>query len=98
MKSESEERLSIIEGSPYIDAALFHDFTYVAMGHLHQPQRVTSDTIRYSGSLLKYSFSESNHRKSVTMVDLDENKQVELEYFRSEERRVGKERRGHVMQ
>ena len=81
MESESEERLSMIGGSPYIDAALFHDFTYVAMGHLHQPQRVTSDTIRYSGSLLKYSFSESNHRKSVTMVDLDENKQVELEYF-----------------
>lgn len=73
MESESEERLSMIGGTPYIDASLFDDFAYVAMGHLHQPQRVTRDEIRYSGSILKYSFSEATHRKSVTMIDLDEN-------------------------
>lgn len=72
MESESEERLSMIGGSPYVDARLFHDFTYVALGHLHQPQRVTKDTIRYSGSLLKYSFSEAIHKKSVAVVELDE--------------------------
>ena len=72
MESESEERLSMIGGSPYIDAHLFKDFTYVALGHLHQPQRVTKETIRYSGSLLKYSFSEANHKKSVTAIEIGE--------------------------
>ncbi|ARI77316.1 exonuclease SbcCD subunit D [Halobacillus mangrovi] len=73
METESEERLSMIGGSPYIDARLFEDFSYVALGHLHQAQRVTADHIRYSGSILKYSFSEANHNKSVTMVELEAN-------------------------
>lgn len=71
MESESEERLSMIGGSPYVDARLFKAFSYVALGHLHQPQRVTEDYIRYSGSILKYSFSEVNHAKSVTLIDMD---------------------------
>lgn len=71
MESESEERLSMIGGSPYVDAHLFKDFSYVALGHLHQSQRVTQDYIRYSGSILKYSFSEVNHEKSVTVIDMD---------------------------
>lgn len=70
MESESEERLSMIGGSPYIDAHLFKDFNYVALGHLHQPQKVTKDYIQYSGSLLKYSFSEAKQKKSVTLVSL----------------------------
>lgn len=72
MESESEERLSMIGGSPYVEASIFKNFSYVALGHLHQSQRVTEDFIRYSGSILKYSFSEANHTKSVTMVELDE--------------------------
>ncbi|MCA0983090.1 exonuclease SbcCD subunit D [Halobacillus yeomjeoni] len=79
MESESEERLSMIGGSPYIDAHLFKDFAYVALGHLHQPQRVTADHIRYSGSILKYSFSEVNHQKSVTIVEMDEQGQTSFE-------------------
>lgn len=71
MESDSEERLSMIGGSPYVDAALFQPFTYAAFGHLHQAQRIGGDHIRYSGSPLKYSFSEANHKKSVTMVELD---------------------------
>ncbi|QDP40400.1 exonuclease SbcCD subunit D [Radiobacillus deserti] len=81
MESESEERLSMVGGSPYVDTAMFHDFSYVALGHLHQPQRVTSDTIRYSGSILKYSFSEANHKKSVTMVDLSETGEAILTFI-----------------
>ncbi|WP_181348392.1 exonuclease SbcCD subunit D [Thalassobacillus sp. CUG 92003] len=72
MESESEERLSMIGGSSYVDARIFKHFTYVAMGHLHQPQKVWYDHIRYSGSLLKYSFSEATHNKSVSIIDLDE--------------------------
>ncbi|MGR9049990.1 exonuclease SbcCD subunit D [Halobacillus faecis] len=79
MESESEERLSMIGGSPYVDAHLFKAFSYVALGHLHQPQRVTEDYIRYSGSILKYSFSEVNHAKSVTLVDMDREGSCELE-------------------
>jgi DNA repair protein SbcD/Mre11 len=71
MESDSEERLSMIGGSPYVDASLFEPFTYAAFGHLHQAQRITSDHIRYSGSPLKYSFSEANHKKSVTIIELD---------------------------
>lgn len=70
MESESEERLSMIGGSPYIDSQLFKDFSYVALGHLHQRQKVNFDHIQYSGSILKYSFSEEKHIKSVQMVEL----------------------------
>ncbi|EQB36164.1 MULTISPECIES: exonuclease SbcCD subunit D [Virgibacillus] len=72
METESEERLSMIGGTPYVDARLFEPFSYVAMGHLHQPQRIHRKTIRYSGSILKYSFSESNQQKSITVVELDQ--------------------------
>lgn len=71
MESESEERLSMLGGAPYIQAELFRDFSYVALGHLHQPQRVQDESIRYSGSILKYSFSEARHKKGVTVVELD---------------------------
>ncbi|WP_226579175.1 exonuclease SbcCD subunit D [Halobacillus litoralis] len=79
MESESEERLSMIGGSPYVDAHLFKEFQYVALGHLHQPQRVTRDYIRYSGSILKYSFSEVHQKKSVTVVNMDEKGHCEIE-------------------
>lgn len=72
MESESEERLSMIGGSPYVDVDLFEVFDYVALGHLHQPQLVKSDRVQYSGSLLKYSFSEHKQKKSVTLVELNE--------------------------
>lgn len=71
MESESEERLSVIGGAPYVDASLFEAFTYTALGHLHQPQKVKYEHIRYSGSILKYSFSEANHQKSFTLIELD---------------------------
>ena len=53
-----------------MSAELFDSFDYVAMGHIHGPQKVGRDTLRYSGTPLKYSFSEVNHRKSVTVVEL----------------------------
>ncbi|MBM7552534.1 exonuclease SbcCD subunit D [Thalassobacillus pellis] len=77
METESEERLTMVGGSPYVDASLFKNFSYVALGHLHQPQRVKHDHIRYSGSLLKYSFSEADQKKGVTVVELDEQGQYQ---------------------
>ena len=70
-KSDSVRPLSI-GGTEYIDVSYFEKFDYVALGHLHKPQKVKHDYIRYSGSLLKYSFSEVNQKKSVTIVEFNE--------------------------
>ena len=59
-----------VGGSDNVDAAIFADFDYVALGHLHGPQNVGSNRIRYCGTPLKYSFSEAEHYKSVTIVEL----------------------------
>ncbi len=69
-ESDSERPLSI-GGIDKVPSTLFRGFDYVALGHLHAPQRLGVDTIRYSGSILKYSFSEIAQKKSVTIVDMD---------------------------
>ncbi|GAA4071514.1 exonuclease SbcCD subunit D [Amphibacillus indicireducens] len=79
MESDSEDRLSMIGGSPYVDVNLFEAFNYAALGHLHQPQKISSDRVQYSGSLLKYSFSEASQKKSMTLIDLDQQGQVFFE-------------------
>ncbi len=71
IESESERKLTI-GGQEIIDASILKDFEYVAFGHLHSRQKVIYDHIRYSGSILKYSFSEINQIKSVTIVDIKE--------------------------
>lgn len=71
IRSESESTLSV-GGTEIIDASVFDAFDYVALGHLHAPQKVERETIRYSGSLMKYSFNEVNQRKSITIVDTDD--------------------------
>ena len=72
------EELSI-GGSENVDAEVFEGFDYVAMGHLHGPQRAGGDHIRYCGTPLKYSFSEEKHHKSVTMVTLGEKGSVQID-------------------
>ncbi|HKL79510.1 MAG TPA: exonuclease SbcCD subunit D, partial [Mobilitalea sp.] len=59
-----------IGGLDNIDTSVFEAFDYVALGHLHGPQRIGRDTVRYAGSPLKYSFSEARHIKSVTMIEI----------------------------
>ena len=66
---ESERPLSV-GGSTQVPAAVFGGFDYVALGHLHRPQRCGADTVRYAGSLMKYSFSEHSHDKSVSVVEI----------------------------
>lgn len=68
--SESEVPLSV-GGSEIIDVSLFDDFDYVALGHLHAPQKVGRETVRYSGSLMCYSFDEVDQGKSIVIVDTD---------------------------
>lgn len=69
-RSDSED--ISVGGTDNVDAAAFDGFDYVALGHIHRPQNVGSDTIRYCGSPLKYSFSEAPYEKSVTVVELKE--------------------------
>ena len=61
-----------VGGSDNVDAAVFENFDYVALGHIHGPQNMGSERIRYCGTPLKYSFSEAGHKKSVTVVELEE--------------------------
>lgn len=65
---ESEELF--VGGSENVDASLFDDFDYVALGHIHGPQKVGRESIRYCGTPLKYSFSEVNHKKGLGLVEL----------------------------
>lgn len=69
--SDSERRISI-GGEDIIDTAVLDSFQYVALGHLHKPQKVGRDSVRYAGSLLKYSASEVDHKKVITLVEMDE--------------------------
>ena len=74
---EGSEEISV-GGSDNVDASVFENFDYVALGHIHGPQNIGSNKIRYCGTPLKYSFSEANHYKSVTVVTLGAKGELEL--------------------
>ena len=78
-RSESEE--TIVGGLDNVDAQVFADFDYVALGHLHRPQSCERPTIRYSGSPLKYSFSEVNDSKTITIANMGANGGVEFDFM-----------------
>ncbi|ELE7131073.1 exonuclease SbcCD subunit D [Vibrio harveyi] len=80
IESESERPLSI-GGSDRVSHEHFLSFDYVALGHLHQPQKKGEEYIRYSGSLMKYSFGEQNQKKGFTLVEIDQNGFVSAEHF-----------------
>ena len=73
---ESEELA--IGGLDNISASHFEGYDYVALGHIHRPQKILKETIRYSGTPLKYSLSEMNHKKTVTVVELKEKDNIEI--------------------
>ena len=77
--SESEE--ISVGGLENVDGSLFDDFDYVALGHLHRPQRMGRETMRYSGAPLKYSFSEADHTKSVTVVIMGGKGDIRIDEF-----------------
>lgn len=68
-RSESEE--CTVGGLDRVDPSVFAPFDYVALGHIHGPQHVGRDTIRYCGTPLKYSFSEATQKKSVSIIDIE---------------------------
>lgn len=76
-ETSDSEQLAI-GGLDNIDYTVFDDFDYVALGHIHKAQKVGRDTLRYSGSILKYSFSEANHVKSCTLLNIKEKGNIEI--------------------
>ena len=72
------ERTMSIGGSEQVSPQVFKDFHYTALGHLHGPQRMGADYIRYSGSPLKYSFDEHTQKKSFTIIDMDAKGNVDI--------------------
>ena len=88
-ETESERPL-VVGGGGQVDAGHFEGFDYVALGHLHRPQALSGGRIRYSGSLMPYSFGESLHEKSVSVVDLDADGGVSVEAVSLSPRRAVK--------
>lgn len=72
------ERTLSVGGSEQVNPKVFKDFHYTALGHLHGPQRMGADYIRYSGSPLKYSFDEHAQKKSFTIIDMDTKGRVDI--------------------
>lgn len=70
--SQCESEDIQVGGLDNIDAAVFDLFDYTALGHIHSPQNVGNGTVRYCGTPLKYSFSEADQEKSVTVIELEE--------------------------
>jgi exonuclease SbcD len=75
----SESEAIAIGGLDNIDAYVFDAFDYVALGHLHGPQSIGRETIRYAGSILKYSFSEARQQKSVTLLELKQKGMMDIQ-------------------
>ncbi len=76
-KSESED--ISVGGIDNIDVSILEGFDYVALGHIHKAQHIGRKTVRYCGTPLKYSFSEANHKKSVSIVTLKQKGDVIIE-------------------
>ncbi len=75
----SDSEVISLGGIDNVDVSNFSSFDYVAMGHVHGPQKLTRDTVRYAGSPLKYSFSEVYQNKSVPIIDFKEKGDIDLE-------------------
>ncbi len=76
VRCESEE--ITVGGLDNVDASVFDDFDYVALGHIHGKQKIGRETVRYCGTPLKYSFSEKDHQKSITVVDIDSTGEIKV--------------------
>lgn len=78
-RTESED--VSVGGSDNVDSDIFKDFDYVALGHIHRSQSCDSEYIRYCGTPLKYSFSESKDTKSITVIDIKEKGDIKLDFI-----------------
>ena len=74
----SESETLTLGGTENVDVSCYKNFDYVALGHIHGPQRIGRDTARYAGTILKYSFSEVNQKKSLVVIDFKEKDNLEI--------------------
>ena len=95
-RSESEE--ISVGGSDNVDASVFDAFDYVALGHLHGPQAIGRETLRYCGTPLKYSFSEARQEKSLTVVEMGKKGDIRVRTLPLIPRRDLRELRGRYME
>ena len=79
-----------------IGAEIFTDFDYVALGHLHSPQKVGRDTVRYAGSPMPYSFSEVRQQKGITVAELREKGVYEIDFIPLETTKKFRELKGSL--
>ena len=96
MRSESEE--ISVGGLDNVEVTAFKDFDYVALGHIHRPQSMGGERVRYSGTPLKYSFSESEDCKSITFVELKEKGDLDIKTISLEPLHDMKKVRGTFME
>ena len=75
-RCDSEE--IVVGGLDNVDASVFDCFDYVALGHIHGKQKIGRETLRYCGTPLKYSFSEKDHKKSITVIDVKSKDEIEI--------------------
>lgn len=90
----SDSEVLTLGGVEEIDAGLFFDFDYIALGHLHSPQRIGKDHVRYAGSPMPYSFSEIRQKKGITVVELKQKGEIEMDFIPLMTKRVFREMKG----
>ncbi|MEK3886805.1 exonuclease SbcCD subunit D [Bacillus sp. FSL K6-3431] len=78
-KTSDSERTLSVGGSGCVSAEQFAPFSYSALGHLHSPDAIHHETVRYSGSLMKYSFSEVNQRKTISIIEMNNDGSFDVE-------------------
>lgn len=76
----SDSETSSLGGIDNVDYKIFDSFDYVALGHIHKPQAMGRPQVRYSGSILKYSFSEIQKEKEVVLLHIEEKKKIEMSF------------------
>ena len=96
MRCESEE--VSVGGLDNVDASVFDDFDYVALGHIHSPQAVGKEQVRYCGTPLKYSFSEAGQEKTITVVELKEKGNTQITFISLQPLRDMRKIRGSYME
>ena len=74
----TESEVISVGGLDNVDVINFKDFDYVAIGHVHRPQKIGRETARYAGTPLKYSFSEMNHSKTMPVLEFKEKGNLEI--------------------
>lgn len=74
----TESEVLTLGGTDNVDISNYNKFDYVAIGHVHRPQRIGRDTARYAGTMLKYSFSEVNHKKTMPIIDFKEKENIDI--------------------